>query len=181
MTTKEQAVINLREIKEILDELGVVFWLDGGTLLGAYRDKDFCEDDEDDIDLCTWDNYLFLMDEIIAKAQEKGFIIHHRWELEVALKKNGSKIDLFFNRKNKKDAFTHLYDGDRIAKYVVIPVKYYEVLKPLVFQGMVFFAPSPIEDFLTLKYGNWKEKVHRKQYLCTNADQNKLVRDKYDI
>ena len=181
MTIKEQAVINLRDIKEILDELEMVFWLDGGTALGAYRDKDFCEDDEDDIDLCTWDNYLYLLDDIIAKAKEKGFELWHRWELEIALKKNGSKIDLFFNRKNKKDAYTHLYDGNGIAKYLVIPVRFYESLEKIQFYGMEFNLPSPIEDYLTLKYGDFRTKIHRSNYSCINAEQNKLVRDTYEI
>jgi len=181
MTVKEQAVKNLNDIKIILDELGITFWLDGGTLLGAYRDKDFCDGDEDDIDLCSWDNYLYLMDKIIDRAVELGFTIHHKWELEIALKRNGSKIDLFFNRKNKKDAYTHLYDGDRIAKYVVIPVGFYENLVPINFYGISFLSPSPIEEYLTLKYGDFNTKIHRKDYSCVNASQNKLVRDNYDL
>ena len=51
MTLKQQATQNLLDIKKILDELKIVFWLDAGTLLGAYRDKDFCEGDEDDLTL----------------------------------------------------------------------------------------------------------------------------------
>jgi hypothetical protein len=45
----------------------------------------------------------------------------------------------------------------------------------------VFNTPFPIEDFLTLKYGDWKTPVHRSQYRCDNEDQNKFVRKDYEI
>ena len=179
MEVKDQAVQNLNDIKSILDELKITFWLDGGTCLGAYRDKDFCDGDEDDIDICCWDNHLYLMDEIIRRAEEKGFKLEHRWELEIALRRGENKIDLFFNRKNKGEAYTHLYDGDRIAKYVVIPIYFYEKLEPIIFYGIEFLVPSPIEDYLQLKYGDWKTPIHRSIYSCINPEQNKIVRDNY--
>jgi phosphorylcholine metabolism protein LicD len=181
MEIKEQAIQNLKDIKQILDDLKITFWLDGGTCLGAYRDKDFCKDDENDIDLCCWDNHLYLVDEIIKRALEKGFIVHHKWELEIALIKNKSKIDLFFNRKNKQEAYTHLYDGDIITKYVVIPVEFYEKLEEIEFYGDKYLIPSPIEEYLTLKYGDWKTPIHRSQYSCINPKQNKIIRDTYEI
>ena len=181
MEIKDQAVQNLKDIKGILDELKITFWLDGGTALGAYRDKGFCDGDEDDIDLCTWDNYLPFVDEIISKAEEKGFKLKDRWELEIALIRGNSKIDLFFNRKNNKEAYTHLYANNKIAKYVVIPVHFYEKLEPIELYGMYFLIPSPINDYLTLKYGDWKTPVHRSVYSCYDIENNKLVRDTYEI
>jgi len=181
MTIKEAAIENIRDMKEILDGLQIKFWLDGGTALGAYRDKDFCEGDEDDIDLCTWDSHNKLRDKIIAKAKEKGFDIYHEWELEIAFTRNGNKIDLFFNRMNLQHAYTHLYSGDVIAKFVVIPRHFYMNLECIKFYDMDFLVPAPIEDYLALKYGDWKTKIHRKDYSCINAEQNKLVRDTYDV
>lgn len=181
MEVKDQAIQNLKDIKGILDELKITFWLDGGTCLGAYRDKDFCEGDEDDVDLSCWDNHLYLMDDIIKRAEEKGFTLNHKWELEIALVRGGSRIDLFFYRKNKKEAYTHLYDQERIAKYLVVPVHFYERLEPIEFYGIYFLAPSPVNDFLTFKYGNWNTKIHRSQYSCINPEQHKAVRDSYDI
>lgn len=35
---QDLAVKNLRDIKEILDRVGDIYWLDGGTLPGAIRD-----------------------------------------------------------------------------------------------------------------------------------------------
>jgi phosphorylcholine metabolism protein LicD len=179
MTLKEQATQNLKDFKEILDELEITFWLDGGTLLGAYRDKDFCLNDEDDTDLCTWDNYLPTRVEIVKRAIDIGFNLLHEWELEICLHRGGARVDLFFNKKNGKEAYTHIYAGPIIHKFVVIPVKYYEKLEPIMFKGEEFLAPSPVEEFLTLKYGDWKTPIHRSQYRCDNSNQNKFIRDSY--
>ena len=181
MSIKEEAIKNLRDIKEILEDLDITFWLDFGTLLGAYRDKDFCEGDEDDIDLSMWDNYLHLKDEIIIMAKAKGFEVFHKWDLEIALKRNGSKVDLFFHKKNKYDAYTHLYDGDEVAKYVVTPVYFFEVLSWIEFHGMMFYCPKLIEAYLEYKYGHFRTKIHRKDYLCINPEQHLAIRDTYDF
>ena len=50
---EKDAIGVLADIKEILDEHDIVFWLDQGTMLGAYRDKEFIPSDED-IDLGAW-------------------------------------------------------------------------------------------------------------------------------
>lgn len=51
---QEYALIDLlRQVKELLDEHGVEFWLDCGTLLGAVRDGKFIPW-EHDIDLGSW-------------------------------------------------------------------------------------------------------------------------------
>ena len=47
---EEMCVENLKEIKRILDDAGVKYWLDFGTLLGAVRDGKFIPWDTD-IDL----------------------------------------------------------------------------------------------------------------------------------
>ena len=51
----EIGVNNLRIVKEILDESGIDYWLDNGTLLGAFRDGKIIEWDRD-IDFGAWYN-----------------------------------------------------------------------------------------------------------------------------
>jgi len=176
---KIAATQNIQEFKEILDSLGVPFWLDGGTLLGAYRDKDFCKDDEDDVDLCSW--IEFKSDKIKEEALKRGFEVEHEWATQYAFKKNGSKIDLFFNMIKDDNAYTFLYFyEERIP--VVIPLHFYKELEPIQFKDREFLRPKDIEDYLTLKYGDWKTPLHRSEYLCFNESQNKVVQPhfKYD-
>jgi len=174
---KIAATENILAFKEILDSLEIPFWLDGGTLLGAYRDKDFCVDDEDDVDLCTW--IEFKTDEIKELAFAKGFELFHEWETQMAFTREGSKIDLFFNMVKGDDAYTFLYKGDEKVP-VVIPLKFYSDLSPIEFKGETFLRPTLIEEYLTLKYGDWKTPVHRSQYLCYNESDNKVVRPDFN-
>jgi len=176
MTLKEQATQNLKDIKKILDEMQIPFWLDAGTLLGAYRDKDFCDGDEDDTDLCTWENYLPQKYDIVERAKTVGFELLHDWELEVCLRRNGARVDIFFNRKNGSEAYRHLYSGKDILMFLVVPARYYEVLEKLEFKGEIFNIPSPTEEYLTIKYGDWETPVHRNNYSFT---MDKLLREKY--
>jgi phosphorylcholine metabolism protein LicD len=180
MEVKDQAVQNLNDIKNILDELKITFWLDGGTCLGAYRDKDFCEGDEDDIDLCCKYDYVNFKDEIINRALKLGFTLFHNWKMEIALIRNGSKIDIFFYKKQNNEYFSHLYSGDNIDSWCVVPDKYYDNLENVKFYGVEFNIPSPIEEYLEFKYGDWRTKVHRKDYLCYRPEQNRVVRKHYE-
>lgn len=177
MTLKQQATQNLLDIKKILDELKIVFWLDAGTLLGAYRDKDFCEGDEDDVDLCTWSSYLALKEDIVRKAVELGFDLLHEWELEICLERGGARVDIFFNGRKGVEAYRHLYSGQSILRYLVVPARYYEVLVPCEFKGETFLAPSPTEEYLELKYGDWRTPIHRNNYSFT---MDKLLRETYE-
>ena len=172
---KAQAIKNLRDFKGILDDLSIPFWLDGGTLLGAYRDHDFCVKDEDDTDLCTWIDFKEKGEEAVKRAQALGFEIYHIWETEFAIRRNWAKIDLFFNMKTKDDAYTYLYMSSKRIP-VVIPLHFYENLAPIEFHGMTFNRPAEIEEYLTLKYGNWKVPVHRHAFTCYSPEANRVVR-----
>ena len=62
---------NLREIKGVLEELGVVFLLGSGSCLGAVRDKAFIPWD-DDVDLLAVIGVNGLTDE---KVDVRGFCV----------------------------------------------------------------------------------------------------------
>ena len=184
ITSKKKAARNLKDIEKILDDLHITFWLDCGTLLGAYRDRDFCEDDEDDIDLGTWDEYRIYIPKIIERAEEKGFKLYHQWNFngtghEVALEKDGCKIDLYFNMKDKEEevAYCYFYKQNKPFKKVVVPLKFYEHLVPIKFLGNSFLRPKDIEEYLELRYGDWKTKVSRKDYNCYTANENQFLVD----
>jgi len=180
MNLKQQAAKNLIDFKGILDYLGVSFWLDGGTLLGAIRDKDFCDGDADDVDICAYVTDMDKVSRIVKMAETVGFELYIQWPLQIAMKRGGSKIDLFFNVYDRHyDVYwTCLYKGKLIEKYIVIPQKFYHNLSPIEFKGEEFYTPSYVEEYLTLKYGDWKTPVHRSEYSCYNAEQNKIVVDK---
>ena len=68
----ERWIKNLKEIKHILDDAGVKYWLDLGTLLGAVRDGKFIPWDTD-IDISTMCTELNKIIKKISKIEQKGF------------------------------------------------------------------------------------------------------------
>lgn len=69
---EELAVKNLREVKKILDELGIKYWLEAGTLLGAVRDGKIIKWDHD-IDLGMIDDGSNKIVSAFPKLEERGF------------------------------------------------------------------------------------------------------------
>lgn len=185
MISKEEAAKNMFEVADVLDGLGVVYWIDGGSLLGFYRDGDFPDDDQDDIDLFTWDNYSDLIPKIIEKAAEKGFGLSNHWKgdrraplkgQEISLRKNGGKIDInFFSKKNNM-AWGCVFpapkdeDGFSVCLPQVIPVRFYEELQQIEYRGRKFNIPRNIEGYLTHRYGDWRTPKHRSNYSWKNPE-----------
>lgn len=184
MTQKQIAQKALEDWDKIMNELGIIYWLDGGTLLGAVRDGDFPEGDEDDIDLGTWFNYSEYKEEIKKKAFEKGFELYHEWEYQLAFKRNGTKIDFFFHRKKGKDAVHCIYKGNKCIP-AVVPVKYFELLDSILFYGEEYLRPYFVLQYLEYKYGDWKTPIDTQTYRarggCYDPSSNKALRPDYEI
>lgn len=179
--TKDQAAQNLLDFAAILDELGIVYWLDGGTLLGAYRDKDFCDGDEDDIDIFTWASNAHLITEVMRRAVLQGFRLHKFWNgdkrapgkaPELAFVRGGRlKIDFNFFEKKGSQAWGLAYVGDDEGIAQVCPSRFYEELGQIEFKGRMFNCPRDIEGYLTHRYGDFRTKIHRTEYSYKNPDQ----------
>jgi len=176
---KKQAFENLLEFKKILDKMNIEFMLDGGTLLGAYRDKDFCEDDHDDIDLTTLCDHKKAID-ILEEAGAKEFELYHYWQkdnekvtAQIAVKKDGMKIDLMFKEVKYTDEekiWWTVFGGPNKITYKSIPSRMMGILKEINFKGTRFLIPEHPEEYLKYRYGDWKIPVHRKDFSCFKTD-----------
>lgn len=175
------AFANLLEVKEVLDRLGIMFWLDGGTLLGAIRDKDFCADDENDIDLSVWATDKHLIPELIEGVTGQGFHLYHHWTgdprapgmaQELAFTRDGLKIDVFF-QEVKDDVAWHLIYVREVGTPVVVPKRLLAEFAPIEFRGVTFQAPADYDGYLTYRYGDWRTPIHRSEY--TSRDPSLLI------
>ena len=157
----------LKEAKEVMDQLGVSFFLRQGTCLGAIRDAAFIPWD-DDIDLgCVIGLNGFnedLIQPVLNGFRDQGYFVNvesnDRW-VAAGMIKSSLRIDLTFFR----------IIGDNIFHFPLIwmPARLFANLKEIEFMGDNYLVPNPPEEYLRTKYGpNWttpKESGYEKDVL----------------
>lgn len=141
----------LREVKQIFDEHGVVFFLRQGTCLGAVRDHALIPWD-DDLDLGSIIDLHGFTEEAIAPTVDSlraigCYVEVHREGLYTAVKimKYRIRIDWQCYRV-VKGTIAH-YPG------VPFPVGLFTELSEVDFIGDKYLVPSPPEEYLRYKYG----------------------------
>jgi len=174
--TGHRALLKFREIFKNND---LDFYLAFGTLLGAVRDHDIIEGDED------IDTYILEIDKnkfftIIPILKENGFelcrvkenILYSFWYETLY-------IDVYFF-----GTYNHWLWGLWCYKYYVyaMPKKYFKETQEIDFLGTTFKCPKYPEKLLKYMYGNnWnihlsrKKSKHRKEPLLIYFFHNKLV------
>jgi len=170
MTSKEIAYTVLEQTKTILDEMFIPFMLDGGTLLGIYRDEDFCQDDWMDIDLTTHARYNRNIPELIKIFEDNGYTVHNHWHFndlahELSVIKEGIKVDLFF-KEEKGDITWHCLYGKSKPIFKKNLTQHFTNLVPILFRGKMYQIPKDTPDYLTELYGDWEKPIHRKEWSC---------------
>ncbi len=149
----------LKEAKEIMDELGVTFFLRQGTCLGAVRDSAILAWD-DDIDIgsiiglhgLTVDSINGVVDRAVATFTERGFSTKVEQTSNftyVLLLKSDVRIDW--------ECF-HINDGTILHwPPKRFPIALFTELKEIDFLGQKHHVPNPPEEYLATKYGSdWR-------------------------
>jgi len=152
----------LLKAKKALDEIGINFWLDYGTLLGVYRDGKLISYDTD-VDVGVFlDDYT----ENIIKALEKnGFVYERkiivdqgRYAMEQSFSYLNVKIDIFYYRKEGNKMISHLFPLNDKKKYTVREIyTTYSDFTSIDFLKQSFSIPKNTEQRLQETYGeDWR-------------------------
>lgn len=158
----------LQEVKKILEELNISYYLSSGTLLGAIREKNFIRWD--------WDVQCYLVTEESFPRKE---------EIRDAFLKEGFNLDSY-NASYKNLKFVFIKYGARYeitawwkkggmryrAQYSQIPARFFENPATINFLGATYPCMTPPEEYLEHCYGDWKTPKRE-------ADKSKYLNPKF--
>ena len=169
----DSATSVLKEMKQVLDDAGVRFFLRQGTCLGAIRDKAIIPWD-DDLDLGSVIGLHGLTEEtaetVAATLREKGYIVkleHQDHGLQMVLVKSTIRVEWRCFR----------VFGDSVYQYPAVrtPVRLFADPSEIEFLGDRFYVPNPPDEYLRLKYG--EDWMTPKQSGSYEADVIALIRE----
>lgn len=168
----EKALILLEKVCWILDQNNIPYTLEGGTLLGIIREDRLLPWDND-MDITITEEYL---DQLI-KIRYKFWLIGYRTRIRTSKSdipyfpkksirlmkiqttrcffKEYNLLDIFIKIKDKEKYFWIVDEKDPVLKSV--PAYFYENRTRVHFNGYDYLVPEKFEDYLTYRYGDWKQ------------------------
>ena len=192
---KENAKEALITIDNAFQELGVDYWLEFGTLLGAVREKDFIEHDID-IDLGCFENNYNPQKEIVFKKYglkkiQEILIDNGSYGREETYQYKGINIDIFYFHQRENNIYCHVFTkikgktwpttikelGGLIVQETTFP---FNGFKKIEFLGRKFNIPLNIEEHLSANYGN-NYLIKDKNYTNSNSTNVKIIEGKIGV
>jgi len=148
----------LKEIKEVFDRNNLTFWLECGTLLGAYRDGTFIKDDHD-IDIGMWLEDSKKINLCCDELKEKGFDVYYGTPGYVmkdnsvphGLWKKGCPVGFFLYYKNKEKNFTYeiLIPLHKFGQFIDYIIWFLDLRRPEVKKRDKSKVPLVVSKFLS--------------------------------
>jgi phosphorylcholine metabolism protein LicD len=173
MSVEDNSFNNLIDIKKILDDNSIFFWIECGLLLGLYRDGGMIKNDEDDIDIFLWLDDMNRFLSIMKDLKDAGFVNAGRQRRRsggirsISLKRNGAHIDIFFASKIDNTVFYSICakSTNGIDEFMTFqfPDDLYSTFGKVSWRGVEFSCPNNIDGYLSIRYGSdWKTPILRK-------------------
>lgn len=172
-------------VDDILCKEEIPYWLNYGTLLGAYRDHRFIEHDYD-MDVALDEKYMPLIKELMIKngLNLKVEMCFGSWtnplNVEYRFELDNVYIDFNFYKIEGKKAISYnpLFDREiPIGKVVKVcaerSISPFDGLSKFDFLGRVFYVPANTEEYIQANYGpHWRTPIKNYDYhdVCPNLE-----------
>lgn len=161
---------NVKTAREIFEKLEVEAVLDGGALLGQYRDGKPIKGDEDDVDfLVKHEVFQFKMLDLIKAFEAEGFELFRMRDTVMTFKRNGSKVDLLVAKWSEEWGMYYITLYHNKKPFALkIPKHVLNELQPFTFCDVALKAPYDIESYLEWRFGDWRTPVLRPAFSFVN-------------
>lgn len=165
---KHQAKENLFLFKEIMDKYNLKFLLAFGTLLGAVREHDFINHDED-IDLIMMKSDMDKFLSLLFEFRKYGFkVIRYERRGFLSLMRKGEYIDFYFYEPYPENTDLMYCCQD------IFPRNLLEDTAPITFLGRSFNAPREYKKMMEISYGkNWMTPVEKFNFKLSKQERFK--------
>ena len=151
-------------VADVLEDIGVEFFLKSGTLLGAIKEKKFIDSDRN-VDLAMLqENLIPIAKELKNRLTEKGMkveVIDHRhrrpWDSSIyafKIRGYGEHAELAGYKKIKGKRALPSHGNDY---WEVITARLFEELGEIEFYGRMFKKPA--DNYLTEYFDNWQSPI----------------------
>lgn len=145
---REISKMNLLDFKKVMDNNNIKFGLIYGTLLGAIREQNFIEHDEDvDVFVLNEDRVKFL--NTLFDLEKIGLkVVRYKKDL-LSIMRDNDYIDIYFFRK--------IRNNKRRESDIILDAHYLESSESLEFLGERFTIPGRPKALLRFLYGDdWR-------------------------
>jgi len=162
----------LQSVTDCLDKNNIIYWLEGGTLLGVVREDRLLPWDNDlDISIkeSEYDKLIDCLNEIKRlgwrvrtrsfENDDPPFVKDRIRIIKVRSRrlhffKGKICLDIFI--KSKKDDTYYWRVGEKKKS---VPARYYKEIVNWPFNGKNYLIPKNYDEYLTYRYGNWRTPV----------------------
>ena len=147
---------NLRILIDVLSNTNITYGIMFGTLLGAIRNGDFIDHDED-VDIYVLEEFKRDFLRLLPELNSRGLILVRAIEGEISVMRENEYIDISFLRKKKNFWFQ---DVRTLNDNFTYPAYNLEQTQEFLFRNISLPIPSKPEVLLAKIYGkNWQRPI----------------------